>query len=152
MLSSEGSGGRSGGEVSTQVLLEAVSVILEDFVVLDEGKRLSVVRVGLVQQETEADVSKSEVSNCDLVTSDVLASVGLESLLDGGNPDGQVLKPVLLENGFLLLIGFEVVLEVSNDVVLDSVNGGIDFPCELGVVGVVAVGAAEVSEDGPRLD
>ena len=91
MLSSEGSGGRSGGEVSTQVLLETVGVLLEDFVVLDEGHGLSVVRVGLVQQEVEGDGTKGEVGNCDLVTSDVLASVGLESLLDSGNPDGQVL-------------------------------------------------------------
>jgi hypothetical protein len=118
-------------------------------VVLNEGHCLSVVRVSLVQQEAKTYVGKGEVGNCDLVTSNVLATVGLESLLNGANPHGDHLKPVLLEDSLLLLIGFEVELEVGLEVVLDGVNSGVNFPCELGFVGVVAVGAAKVSEDGP---
>ena len=55
-------------------------------------------------------------------------------------------------DGLLLLIGLEVVLEVSVQVVLNSVDGGVNLPCGLGVVGVVSVLAAEESKNSPRLD
>ena len=148
-ICSEGSGLGSGGEVGSEFLLEAGLVLLEDLVVLDEGQGLSVVRVGLVEEQVEADGSQGEVTNGDLVASDVLASVCLDSLLDGGDPDGDHLEPALLEDGLLLLVLLEVELEVSAEVVLNGIDGGVDLVGEVGVLGVVAVGAAEVSQDGP---
>ena len=105
--------------------------------------------VGLVQQEAKTDVGKGEVCNCDLVSDNILASVSIESLINGLMPSWEHLEPVLLEDSFLLLIGFEVEFEVCSKIVFNGINSGIDFPGKLGIIGVVAVVAAEVSEDSP---
>jgi hypothetical protein len=68
----------SGSEVFTELLLEVGSVLLENFVVLDQGKGLSVVRVSLVEEEVESDGAKCEVSDGELVSGD--ESLALESL------------------------------------------------------------------------
>ena len=105
--------------------------------------------VGLVQQEAKTDVGKGEVCNCDLVSSNILASVSLDSLLNGLNPSWEHLGPVLFVDSFLLLIGFEDEFEVCTKIVFNCIKSGIDFPGKLGIIGVVAVVAAEVSEDSP---
>ena len=62
---SEWSWGRSGREVSTQVLLEPIDVLFENFTVLNEFKGLGVVRVCFVHQEVKKDRAKGEVGNRD---------------------------------------------------------------------------------------
>ena len=108
--------------------------------------------VGLVQEHVEADCGESEVSDCDLLAGNILATVGGESLLDSGDPGGQQLEPSLLVDGFLLLVRFKVELEVCVDVVLNGIDGGVNLPCGLGVLGVVSVFAAKESENSPGLD
>ena len=135
--------------MSTQLLLETGCVLLRGLIVLNKFPGIGVVGVGLVQQEAKADVGKGEVCNCDLVSDNILASVSLESLINGLMPSWEHLEPVLLEDGFLLLIGFEVEFEVCSKIVFNGINSRIDLPGKLGILGVVAVGAAEVSEDSP---
>ena len=120
--------------------------------VLNVGKRVSVAGVGLVQEHVEADCGESEVGNSNLLTSNILATIGGNSLLDCGNPGGQHLEPGLFEDGFLLLVGFKVELEVCVEVVLNGIDGGVNLPCGLGVLGVVSVFTAKESENSPGLD
>jgi len=151
-LSSERSGLGSGGEVVTELLLETIGVGLEHLLVLDKGEGVGVGGIGLVEEEVEADGAEGEVSDGDLVSGNVAGvGVGGESLLDGGDPHGEVLQPSLLVLGPLFLVLLEVELEVDIEVVLNGVNGRVDLVGELGLLGVVAVLAAEESEDGPGL-
>ena len=64
--------------------------------------------VGLVKKEIENDGAKGEVGNCNFFSSNILASVGLESLLNSVYPNWEHLEPVLLEYTLHLFIRFEV--------------------------------------------
>ena len=136
----------------TEALLEEVGVGAEDLVVLNEANRVSVVGVGLIQKHVEADGCQSEVGNGDLLACNILATIGGNSLLDGGDPDRQHLEPSLLVDGLLLLVFLEVDLEVCVEVVLNGIDCGVNLPCGLGVLGVVSVLAAQESKNGPGLD
>jgi len=109
---SERSGLGSLFEVLTKALLQQVRVVAENFVILDVGERVSVVGVGLVEEHVETYCSESEVGNCDLVTSDILASVACDSLLNSGDPNWELLEPGLLSLSLSVFILFEVELEV----------------------------------------
>ena len=136
----------------TEGLLEEVGVVAENLVVLNEFKRFSVVRVCLVQEHVETNGSQSEVGNCDLLAGNILATIGGNSLLNCGDPDWEHLEPCCLMDGLLLLMLLEVELEVCVEVILDGIDGGVNLPCGLGLLGVVSVLAAEESENGPGLD
>ena len=71
-MRSVGSGLGSAGEVVAELGSPMISVGLEDLVLQNEGEGVSVLGVGLVEEDVEADHTESEVSDGGLGADDVV--------------------------------------------------------------------------------